>query len=254
MKPEKKTPTADTRVAGRVLYAVVALTLVVMAVVVGATAAANRARRGTVSTVVTRAPEAGTRKAPAVTSRPVPQRTEPVTESPATAPAPETEKQAPTVAPVADTLPTFLSPVRGTAGKAYSGSALVWSDTMNDYRVHGGLDLSAPVGEAVTAPADGVVREIWKDPMMGWCISLAHSGGAVLTIKNVAADFPEGIVPGREVKTGELIAAVGDGALAELAEAPHVHVELEIDGTRVDPAGYFAASSLAPAGEDYEDR
>ena len=57
MKPEKKTPTADTRVAGRVLYAVVALTLVVMAVVVGATAAANRARRGTVSTVVTRAPD-----------------------------------------------------------------------------------------------------------------------------------------------------------------------------------------------------
>ena len=247
MKPEKKTPTSDGRFAGKVLYAVVALA-------VGATAAANKAKRGTVSTVVTRAPEAVTKAPAAVTSRPAPETRAPGTEPAESAAAPETDKPAPTAAPVADTLPTFLSPVRGSVGKAYSGSALVWSDTMNDYRVHGGLDLSASVGDAVTAPADGVVKEIWKDPMMGWCISLSHAGGAVLTVKNVAADFPDGITPGKEVRAGELIAAVGDGALAELAEAPHVHVELEIDGTRVDPARYLAVSSLAPAGEDYEDR
>ncbi len=137
-------------------------------------------------------------------------------------------------------LPEFSSPV--SAGYVINGNSEtvpVFSVTMNDYRTHFGVDISAEPGEAVLAAADGVIGAIYEDAMMGTCMTVVHDGGAVSTYKGLYSTIPDGIVQGVEVVKGQPIAAVGDSALAEIAEESHVHYELAIDGVNVDPCLYI---------------
>ena len=55
-------------------------------------------------------------------------------------------------------LPTFVSPLKScTLDMDFSDTVLVFSPTMEDYRTHTAVDLSASLGEEVMAVADGVV-------------------------------------------------------------------------------------------------
>jgi len=167
---------------------------------------------------------------------------------------PETEETPETEAPAveeppAPAVPTFAAPVGGVVTKPFSDSVPVFSETMNDYRVHTGVDVAAGEGEAVLAAADGTVGAIWDDPLMGKCMTVVHEGEFVTTYKGLNEILPDGIAQGVTVSAGQPIAAVGDTALIEVAEEPHVHFEMTCAGVPVDPASYvtFAQS------ETYED-
>ncbi len=152
---------------------------------------------------------------------------------PETEPEPETEDVSAEAAPPA--VPTFISPVSGVVSKAFSADVPVFSETMNDYRVHTGVDVTAGAGEAVLASAPGVIGAIWDDPLMGKCMTVVHEAGYVSTYKGLYETLPEGIAQGTKVEAGQPIAAVGESALIEIAEEPHVHFELTKDGVNVDP-------------------
>ena len=159
-----------------------------------------------------------------------------------------TEKETEDVS-LTQTLPTFTSPVEGSIQKGYSMAVPVFSLTMEDYRTHSGVDLYAPSGTNVTAAADGTVREIWNDPMMGKCISVSHSGGAVTTYKNLSEDTAADLEAGKAVSAGEILGTVGDTALEEVAEESHLHFEMTVNGASVDPGEYITFSSS----QSYED-
>lgn len=148
----------------------------------------------------------------------------------------------------ASVLPEFSSPVAGEVLNPHSDTVPVFSITMNDYRTHTGVDILASPGEAVMAAADGVIGAIYEDPMMGTCMTVVHSGGAVSTYKGLYSTLPDGIVQGAAVTKGQVIAAVGDTALAEIAEEPHVHYELSIDGVAVDPCLYITFDAVSYEG------
>lgn len=147
-----------------------------------------------------------------------------------------------------ESLPRFASPVSGGVIGAYSDTVPVFSQTMNDYRTHAGVDLASEEGGAVKACADGVIGAVYEDPLMGTCMTVVHSGGAVSTYKGLYSTLPDGIAPGVSVACGQVIAASGDSALIEVAEEPHVHFELSVDGVTVDPCQYIDFS----ASETYE--
>ncbi len=138
--------------------------------------------------------------------------------------------------------PTFVSPVSGIVIKGFSDTVPVFSETMNDYRVHNGIDISGEEGEAVLASADGTVGAIWNDPLMGTCMTILHDAGFVSTYKGLNEIIPEGIAQGAAVKAGQPIGAIGDTALIEVAEEPHVHYELTENGVIVDPLKHVAIS------------
>jgi len=149
-----------------------------------------------------------------------------------------TEELAPVIAPQ-DVLPEFISPVSGMRMQDHSVDVPVFSVTMNDYRTHTGVDIAAPLGTAVRATADGVIGEVWEDPMMGTCLSVEHSGGARSIYKNLDPELPENVKVGASVKIGETVGAVGESALIEIAQSSHLHYELEIGGASVDPADFM---------------
>jgi murein DD-endopeptidase MepM/ murein hydrolase activator NlpD len=145
-----------------------------------------------------------------------------------------------------DTLPEFSLPVSGEISIDYSDSVPVFSTTMNDYRTHLGVDISASLGSEVLAVADGVVTNVWDDPFMGTCVSIEHQGNALSIYKNLDPEVADGIIIGASVNTGDVIGAVGESAMNELAEEPHLHYEMKIDGKHVDPKGHLPIPSQKP--------
>lgn len=148
----------------------------------------------------------------------------------------------------------MLIPVAGgTMLKDYSSDVPVWSLTMEDYRIHGGIDIEAAVGTAVTASADGTVTLIEADPMMGQTVEITHSEGCKTVYKNLSTKIPEGLAPGAKVRTGDTIGYVGDTSLIEISEDPHLHFEVWVDGATVNPLSFFEVAKKDPS-TDFEDK
>lgn len=137
------------------------------------------------------------------------------------------------------TLPEFVAPARGSVAKSHSETVLVYSLTMDDYRTHSGIDISGELGDLVIAAADGIVKSVYEDPIWGYCVSIVHEGDAVSYYKNLSPEVINSLSAGDSVKAGDPIGAIGESALMETAEEPHLHFELKIGGVSVDPEEYF---------------
>ena len=141
----------------------------------------------------------------------------------------------PTIDEEDNSLPTFILPVIGDISIDFSDTVPVFSQTMNDYRTHLGVDIKASLGSDVVAVADGTITNVWDDPFMGTCISIEHTGNAISIYKNLDPTVMDGIVIGASVKSGDVIGAIGESAMNEIAEEPHLHYELKVDNKHIDP-------------------
>jgi murein DD-endopeptidase MepM/ murein hydrolase activator NlpD len=177
---------------------------------------------------------------------PAPESSDTLTESPSeNTPGNDSE---PTVN---DAVPELALPVSsGVLSKRHSVDTQVFSPTLNEYRVHLGVDISTEASAPVLAVADGKVAQIWEDPMMGWCLAVEHTGDAVSVYKNLAAELAEGIEAGAQITAGQLLGHVGDTAMIEIAEEPHLHLELTVGGLQVDPMDYFSEAVKSALSED----
>ena len=151
---------------------------------------------------------------------------------------------------VEDKIPTISLPVKGALLKSHDPDMQVFSTTMNDYRVHLGLDIVTEQSAPVYAAADGKIDKIWEDVLMGYCIAIKHSGGCYTIYKNLANTLPEGISEGVSVRSGQLIASVGESAMVEVAEEPHLHFEMTVADLSVDPLEYLDYSETPSEIED----
>ena len=149
------------------------------------------------------------------------------------------EEESDTTISDTDVLPEFSLPVDGEISMDFSDSVPVFSPTMEDWRTHLGVDVLAELGTDVLAVADGTVTNIWEDHFMGTCVSIEHSGKAVSIYKNLAKEVADGIVIGCAVKAGDVIGTVGETAMNEIAQEPHLHYELTVDGKTVDPKDHI---------------
>ena len=145
---------------------------------------------------------------------------------------------------VSSGLPAFTLPVSGTLTNAHDPELQVFSPTMQDYRVHLGIDIETAENAPVYAAADGTVSKIWVDTLMGYCVAIKHSGNCVTVYKNLGATLPEGISEGASVRSGQLIATVGNSAMVEVADEPHLHFEMTVADLAVNPLEYFDEEAL----------
>ncbi len=164
-----------------------------------------------------------------------------------------TKKPALTDDPTSDVgskLPSFSLPVSGKLSNVHDSELQVFSPTMNDYRVHLGVDILTNEEAPVYAVADGTVMQIWEDVRMGQCIAVKHNGDAISIYKNVSAELPEGIIEGATVRAGQQIATVGSTAMVEIADEPHLHFEMTVGGLSVDPLEYFSNGDVETLSKD----
>ena len=153
-------------------------------------------------------------------------------------------------AQVEDKLPSFILPVNGVISKKHDATLQVYSNTMKDYRVHLGVDLVTEENAPVYAAADGKISKIWEDTLLGYCIAIKHGGDCYTIYKNLSETVPDGITEGASVRAGQLIGSVGESAMIEVADEPHLHFEMTVADLSVDPLEYFDEKSLQALGID----
>lgn len=207
--------------------------LVALTVIISVTIATNRSKKPSNGVTPPKDSTTTTPNTPSDTTAP------PTTEAPSTNPPADTGNK-----PVENKIPSLILPVSGVLSQKHDPTLQVFSTTMNDYRVHIGVDIGTEAGAPVYAAADGTVSKVWEDPLMGHCIAVAHSGDCMTIYKNLAKELPDGIAEGSKVRSGQLIASIGDSAMVEIAEEPHLHFEVTVDNLSVDPLKYFDEKAL----------
>ena len=157
---------------------------------------------------------------------------QPVEETP---PMPEVEVDDTPVVVQAPRL--VMSPLNGQVLTAFSVDRLVYDVTMDDWRIHDGVDISAKPGTTVLAACSGTVLAVEDDPMMGTTVTISHDGGYQTTYANLQAQPT--VEEGDTVSAGQIIGAVGTTAKAESGQSPHLHFSVTKDGDAVDPDAFL---------------
>ena len=135
---------------------------------------------------------------------------------------------APSMGPVAPP-PPLRTPV---VGAVLAGFGWGYSPVFRDWQEHTGIDLAAPVGAAVAAPAAGVVLATRADRLWGWVVSIALEGGYST---NVSALASISVQPGQALRPGQTIGFVGASPPAEANLRPHVFWQLFAGSRPINP-------------------
>jgi murein DD-endopeptidase MepM/ murein hydrolase activator NlpD len=133
---------------------------------------------------------------------------------------------------------TFIVPCDGQVIKDYSGTSPVFSETLQDWRLHTGVDIRTENSENVFAAADGVVDDVYKDGLMGVSILIKHADGIYTLYQGLEENVK--VLQRMEVKQGDIIGKTGLTAAEEEAEGRHLHFEIIMDGANADPHEYMS--------------
>ena len=208
--------------ANRILYLVIALILCLGAAIAGIAASVTSGRRAK--------PVGGT-DTPAVTT--------------GSETAPVTEGQKDAAAKPEDAIPTFSAPLTGRIFRAHDLTVPVYSVTLDEYRVHNGVDILSEAGSDVKAMASGIVTEITDHPLLGHSVAVLHAGNLISVYRNLMPEEIDGLTVGASVNAGQVIGHVGDSALVECCDEPHLHLEMTLSGVSVDPLDDVPEESIA---------
>lgn len=135
------------------------------------------------------------------------------------------------------TIPEFSPPCVGGLLQEFSTESLLYNQTLDDWRVHMGVDISAPLGTKVKAIADGIVSNKYEDFRHGYTVIIDHDGGFRSVYSNLS-ELDTAVIGSRVVR-GTVISSVGDTTLYETIADTHLHLELMKDGVHVNPLEYF---------------
>ena len=136
----------------------------------------------------------------------------------------------------------FVSPAVGVVAKSHSATVPVFSNTLEEWRIHTGIDISTEDGAEVFAAEAGEVTKVFRDPMLGVTVELTHSETHKSYYSNLGADTVA-VKVGDKVEQGTLLGNVGDTTVSEIADEPHLHFELKVNGISVNPLDYFTNES-----------
>lgn len=135
----------------------------------------------------------------------------------------------------------YVRPVSGKVLREYSGDVPVYNPTMDDWRVHTGLDIKASVGDKVKAVAAGKVSAVYKDDFKGTVVEIKHSDGKTSIYCGLMATPV--VKVGDSVTAGSVIGSVGDTAIFESADEAHLHFEMKENGAYINPSDILPASA-----------
>jgi murein DD-endopeptidase MepM/ murein hydrolase activator NlpD len=112
--------------------------------------------------------------------------------------------------------------------------------------MHHGLDLVAPTGTPVYASGDGKVSDVERNNTgSGYGNSVLIDHGVNGLSSRYAHLNSIDVKPGQKVRRGEKI---GTGGSTGLSTAPHLHYEILIYGSTINPLRYM----ITPSASEYE--
>lgn len=128
----------------------------------------------------------------------------------------------------------FMKPVDGDILREFAKDNLVYSNTLEEWVTHNGIDIKAEQTSIVKSAEDGKVKSIKNDPRYGLTIQIEHSDGYITVYSNLLTS--EFVVEGEEVKKGQTIGTVGNTSAFETLDESHLHFEILKDNNPINPA------------------
>ena len=132
---------------------------------------------------------------------------------------------------------SFEKPVDGEIMKEYAKDNLVYSETLKEWVTHLGIDIKAEKTSVVKSAEAGTVKSIKNDPRYGLTIVVDHEDGYQTVYSNLLTS--EFVVEGEKVEKGQSLGTVGNTAVFEIADEPHLHFEILKDSIQIDPSIYI---------------
>ncbi len=129
-----------------------------------------------------------------------------------------------------------LWPVHGVLRSSFGGRNDPFS---GEGAFHTGIDLAVPVGTPVRVTADGVIATAGWSGDYGRLVVVDHGNGLQTYYAHLSQAL---VVPGQEVRRGEVIALSGGSGRAT---GPHIHYEVRLGGTPVNPYKYLVRHEIA---------
>jgi murein DD-endopeptidase MepM/ murein hydrolase activator NlpD len=123
-----------------------------------------------------------------------------------------------------------IMPTQGWLSSAFS--SMRSHPILHVARPHEGIDVTAPAGTPIEAPAAGLVRDAGWEAGYGNTIVIDHGFGTVTKFAHASKIL---VREGQRVSRGQRIALVGNTGLAT---GPHLHYEVHVNGRAVDPLRY----------------
>ena len=132
--------------------------------------------------------------------------------------------------PVAE---SFVMPINnGTVLKGFSETALQFSATYSDMRIHLGTDIKAAADSPVLSCGDGVVEKIYEDELLGRVVVIDHGNGILIKYAGLSDNLA--VKKDYIVKSGDKIGTLS-GVPSECGDEMHLHIEVTKNGKAVDP-------------------
>lgn len=131
--------------------------------------------------------------------------------------------------------PSIL-PTAGWLSSQFSKSR--FHPILHENRPHEGIDVTAPTGTPIVAPAAGKVVFAGMDKGYGLLVEIDHGNGIRTRFAHASR---LAVRTGQQVTRNQLIAAVGSTGLST---APHLHYEIHVNGKPVDPLTYVLPDAV----------
>ena len=134
-------------------------------------------------------------------------------------------------------------------GRFRSGFGMRRHPILGYSRMHNGVDWTAPRGTPIIAAGNGTVLDARWNSGYGRWVRLQHANGYQTSYAHMTR-FADGIAPGVEVRQGQVIGYVGSTGLST---GPHLHYEVTVNGSFVDPMGIRVAREETLEGDRLAD-
>jgi murein DD-endopeptidase MepM/ murein hydrolase activator NlpD len=121
-------------------------------------------------------------------------------------------------------------PIRGPVNSEFGRRLSPWTAAAEH---HSGLDIGAPIGTPVQAPAPGTVVFSGPHAEYGLTVVIDHGNDT----KSLYGHLSKlGVAAGQQVRRGDLVALTGNTGRSS---GPHLHYEIQVTGQAVDPYTYL---------------
>jgi len=126
-------------------------------------------------------------------------------------------------------------PVTGALGSGFGARSDPFS---GEGARHSGIDIEAPMGTPVKAAADGIVISAGWNGGYGRCVIVDHGNGYQTWYGHLSAIVA---MQGQEIRQGDELGKVG---MTGRATGPHLHYEVRIHSTPVNPYRFLAHATI----------